>query len=57
MSVNFVMSFWHFQFSQKMNQKVDFTTMVPQVELFLIFERIEEIKKTYCETILKVLKS
>ena len=28
------MSFWYIQFSQKMNNKFDFTTMVPQVELF-----------------------
>ena len=28
------MPFWYLQFSQKTNQKFDFTTMLPQVELF-----------------------
>ena len=34
MSVNFKIYFWYLQFSQKMNEKIDFTTMVAQVELF-----------------------
>ena len=29
------MSFWYLQFSQKTNKKFNFTTMVPEVELFL----------------------
>ena len=33
-AVNCEMSFWYLQFSHKTNNKFDFTTMVPQVELF-----------------------
>ena len=32
--VNFELSFWYLQFSQKRTKKFDFTTIVPQVELF-----------------------